>query len=344
MGLRKTVGAFKGNLVSQFLTESVIYSLISFVIGVLLTWLLMPSFNSIANKDIVMPWSVWWFIPIIFISALIIGLFAGLYPAFYLSAFKPVNVLKGNLSIGSKSGSLRSGLVVFQFTTSVVLIIGTLIIYKQMNFILDKKLGFDKEQVLVVQGANLLEDRALTFKERLQNLPEVTDVTISDYLPLEGTKRNGNSFRKTGSGSEDRAVPAQIWRVDYDYIKTLGLNVSQGRGFSKDFVSDSSAIVINAKMANQLGFENPLGKKISNSQEWTIIGVLEDFHFKNLKEDIDPLALVIGNAPSMISVKLANGINYDAIDTIEKIGRTMFQRNPLSIHSWIKNMHKCMMM
>lgn len=319
VGLRKTVGAFKGNLVSQFLTESVIYSFISFVIGVLLTWLLLPSFNSIANKDILMPWTVWWFLPIIFLSALLIGLFAGLYPAFYLSAFKPVNVLKGNLSIGSKSGRLRSGLVIFQFTTSVVLIIGTLIIYQQMNYILDKKLGYEKDQILVVQGANLLNNKAQAFKQRLQNLSEVTDVTISDYLPVEGTKRNGNSFRKEGSGMEERAVPAQIWRVDYDYIKTLGLNVSKGRGFSKDFASDSSAIVINTKMANQLGFENPLGKKINNGQEWTIIGVLEDFHFKNLKEDIDPLALVIGNAPSMISIKLANGISYGAINNIERI-------------------------
>lgn len=319
VGLRKAVGAFKGNLISQFLTESIIYSFISFFIGVLLAWLLLPNFNSIADKSIVMPWASWWFLPIIVVSTLVIGLFAGLYPAFYLSAFKPVNVLKGNLSIGSKSGSLRSGLVVFQFTTSVVLIIGTLIIYKQMNFILDKKLGFDKEQVLVVQGANLLNNRAQAFQERLLGLSEVKEVSISDYLPVEGTKRNGNSFRKSASGTEERSVPAQIWRVDYDYINTLGLQMKSGRGFSKEFANDSSAIVINTSMAKKLGLDDPIGKQINNGQDWTIIGVLEDFHFKNLKEDIEPLTLVLGNAPSMVSVKLANGVSDHVIENIKGI-------------------------
>ncbi|MEZ4811167.1 MAG: ABC transporter permease [Allomuricauda sp.] len=319
VGLKKTVGAFRGNLVSQFLTESIIYSVISYGIGVLLAWLLLPTFNSMAAQNIEMPWTAWWFLPMVGASALIIGILAGLYPAFYLSAFKPVNVLKGTLSTGSKSGKLRSGLVVFQFTTSVVLIIGTLIIYKQMNFILDKKLGFNKEQVLVVKGTNLLKNNIQSFKDRLLGLSSVKTVSISDYLPIEGTKRNGNTFGEVGGENPEISVPAQIWRVDHDYIKTLGLQLKKGRGFSKEFASDSSAIVINSTMAKELGLEDPIGKRINNGQDWTIIGVLEDFHFENLKEDIAPLSIVIGNSPSMISIKLQDGVTTKDINAIETI-------------------------
>lgn len=319
VGLKKTVGAFKSHLISQFLTESVIYSLISFVIGVFLAWLLLPTFNTIAAKSIVMPWSVWWFLPIIIVAALFVGVIAGLYPAFYLSAFKPVNVLKGTLSTGSKSGKLRSGLVVVQFTTSVVLIIGTLIIYNQMNFILDKKLGFNKDQVLVIKGTNLLKDNSQSFKERLLGLSDVKAVSISDYLPVEGTMRNGNTFGAIANGEQEVSVPAQIWRVDHDYINTLGLQLKEGRGFSKDFASDSSAIVINSTMAKELGFEDPIGKRINNGEDWTIIGVVEDFHFKNLKEDIAPVSLVIGDSPSMVSVKLSSSEAANAIRDIQTI-------------------------
>ena len=319
VGLRKTVGAFKSNLISQFLTESIIFSLISFVLGVLLAWALLPTFNSIAAKNIVMPWAQFWFLPLLLLAALIVGMLAGLYPALYLSAFRPVNVLKGNLSIGSKSGSFRSGLVVFQFTTSVVLIIGTLIIYQQMNFILDKKLGFDKEQVVMVEGANLLNNNIQTFKDRLLALSEVKNVSVSDYLPVDGTKRNGNTFRKANGGDQERGVPGQIWQVDFDYINTLGLNVDKGRGFLKEFASDSSAIVINNAMAKELGFENPIGQHINNGRDWTIIGVLEDFHFKSLKEDIEPLSLVIGNSPSIVSIKLNSGVSKAALNDIENV-------------------------
>ncbi|RIV69528.1 ABC transporter permease [Flagellimonas aequoris] len=319
VGLKKTVGAFRGNLVSQFLTESVIYSFISFVIGVLLAWALLPTFNSIAAKHIVMPWADWWFLPVVLVAALLVGILAGLYPAFYLSAFKPVNVLKGTLSTGSKSGKLRSGLVVFQFTTSVVLIIGTLIIYKQMNYIMDKKLGFNKDQVLVIKGTNLLKDNTESFKERLLGLSDVKSVTVSDYLPVEGSKRNGNTFGMINEGSQEISVPAQIWQVDYDYIETLGLHVKEGRAFSKDFASDSTAIVINTTMAKELGLQNPIGKHINNGRDWTIIGVVEDFHFKNLKEDIASLSLVIGNSPSMISIKLNKRETTQAIASVASI-------------------------
>lgn len=321
VGLRKTVGAFKRNLVAQFLTESIVFSLISFVIGTLVAWALLPSFNTIAAKTIAMPWTALWFLPILLVSALLVGIIAGLYPAFYLSAFKPVNVLKGSLSIGGKSGKLRSGLVIFQFATSVILIIGTLIIYKQMDYILKKELGYDKEQVVILEGTDVLGNSADAFKEQLLQLPQVKETTASYYLPIEGGSRNGNTFKKADEGNEGRGMPAQIWRVDYDYIKTLGIKLSKGRDFSKKFASDSiNSIVVNSKMVEELGLIEPLGKELNNNgQLWTIIGVVEDFHFKSLKEDISSLSLVIGNDIGAISVKLEKGNINEALASIESV-------------------------
>ncbi|HET8735517.1 MAG TPA: ABC transporter permease [Pricia sp.] len=309
VGLRKTVGAFKSNLVTQFLTESVLFSCISFVLGTLLAWGLLPLFNSIAAKTISIPWATWWFVPILFVSAVVIGIVAGLYPAFYLSAFRPVNVLKGSVSTGGKGGRLRSGLVVFQFSTSIILIIGTLIINKQMNFILKKELGYDKEQVVILEGVNVLGSKAESFKEQLLQLPQIRQVSQSDYLPVEGSKRNQTTFKKVGRGSEDGGVLSQTWRVDYDYIKTLGMQIGEGRDFSREFASDSvNSVIINRKMANDLGLEKPLGKQIDNNyQHWTIIGVVEDFHFQSLKEGITPLALTLGNDLGTLAIKIGSG-------------------------------------
>lgn len=324
VGLRKTVGAFKHNLVVQFLTESVLFSLISFVLGVLLAWLLLPSFNSIAAKTITMPWSIWWFLPTVFICALLVGAIAGLYPAFYLSAFRPIDVLKGSLSIGGKSGKLRSGLVIFQFTTSVILIIGTLIIYQQMDYILKKELGYDKEHVVLLEGTSILGKSTEAFKAQLLQLPQVKDVTVTNYLPVDGASRNGNTFRRVDEGNEGRGIPAQIWRVDYDYIKTMGMKLKEGRDFSKKFASDSlNAIIINSNMQRELGLTNVVGTEIDNNgQLFTIIGVVNDFHFKSLKEDISSLSLVIGKDTGAISIKLKEGNVTQALTSIESLWNT----------------------
>ncbi len=321
VGLRKTVGAFKRNLVAQFLTESVVFSIISFVLGIVLAWVLLPSFNAIAAKSIAMPWAAWWFLPILFISSVLVGVVAGLYPALYLSAFKPVNVLKGKLSVGSKSGKLRSGLVIFQFTTSVILIIGTLIIYRQMDFILKKELGYDKEQVVILEGTGVLGNRSDTFKEQLLQLPQVKEVTATNYLPIDGGSRNGNTFRRADEGNDGRGIPAQIWRVDYDYINTLGIQLKEGRDFSKEFASDSiNSIIINSKMEQELGLNDPLGKELDNNgQIWTVVGVVKDFHFKSLKEDISSLSLVIGKDIGAVSVKLEKGNINEALAAITSV-------------------------
>ncbi|WP_103068885.1 ABC transporter permease [Aquimarina sediminis] len=313
VGLRKTVGAFRKNLIMQFLIESVLFSIISFVVGIILAWVLLPYFNEIASKDLLLPWGKTWFLPTLLFSSLLIGVIAGLYPSFYLSTFKPIDVLKGSLSIGSKSGRLRSTLVVFQFTTSVVLIIGTLIIGEQMDYIQNKKLGYDKEQVVTIEGTNTLDSKLETFKRELNALTEVNAVTASSYLPITGTTRNNNYFRIENGNAKNEGAGGQIWRVDHEYIKTLGITIKEGRNFAIGKASDSTdAIIINEAMVKQLGLKNPIGKKISNGHSYTIIGVVGDFHFSTLKDKIEPLSLVIGQENKMIALRVDTA-NMDAL-------------------------------
>jgi putative ABC transport system permease protein len=279
---------------------------LSFLLGLLIAVLLLPYFNMLAAKHLTITWTAWWLLPLMLLAAIIIGVLAGLYPSFYLSSFKPINVLKGQLSRGSKNSILRNGLVVFQFTTSIILIIGTIVIYSQTKYILNKKIGFDKDQVLLIQGTNTLEDKRDAFKNELLKSSEIKSVSISDYLPVSGTKRNGNTFYNEGKKKEDIGVFGQIWTVDYDYLKTMGMHILQGRYFSKEMASDSAAVVINQAMAAELGLKNPIGKRIENGwQKFNVIGVMEDFNFESMKQSVTPLCFTLGNYnSSIIAVKI----------------------------------------
>jgi putative ABC transport system permease protein len=320
VGLRKVVGSQRSGLITQFLTESLIYSFFSFVLGLILATVLLPYFNVLASKTLTMPWLQWWFIPAILISAVLIGVIAGIYPAFYLSGFKPVEVLKGKLSIGSKSSMLRNGLVVFQFTTSIILIISTVVIYNQMQFILNKKVGYEKDQVVMIQGTNTLNNEVKNFKNELLKLSSVQSVSISDFLPVSGTKRNGNEFHNAGKEKIEAGVGGQFWDVDADYIKTFGMKIVAGRNFDPALKTDSEAYVINQTLAKKLNLKNPVGKRITNyGRPMLIIGVVQDFNFESLRDGIDPLAMHLGNSNSIVSVKIKTG---DVKNTLAQISST----------------------
>jgi putative ABC transport system permease protein len=305
VGLRKVVGSVRSHLVVQFLTESFIFSLISFVLALLIVWFALPFFNILADKSLTIPWTAWWFLPLLLLAVVIMGILAGMYPSFYLSAFKPIDVLKGKISRGSKGSRMRSTLVIFQFTASIVLIIGTIIIYRQMNFILNTKIGFDKEQVITIEGANTMGDKQITFKNELLRLSDVQHVTISNYLPVEGTKRDQNQFWRDGKSKVEKSIGAQKWFVDTDYIHTMGINLIDGRNFMPEMASDSQAVIINQTMAKEFGFEYPVGERIMRrGQTYTIIGMVEDFHFESLKGKIGALCFVLGNGGSIVSVKV----------------------------------------
>jgi len=305
VGLRKVVGSSRGNLIRQFLTESMLYSFLSFIIGMIIAVLVLPVFNKISGTQLSMPWNQWWLLPLITAAAFIIGLIAGLYPAFYLSYFKPINTLKGNLSLGSKNVGLRSTLVVLQFTISIVLLISTSVIYKQMQYILNSTIGFNKDEMVMIQGADALRDHTASFKNELLRLPVVKNVSVSDFLPVDGTKRNGNTFWKEGKQQTDNGIQTQHWVVDENYIPTLGMKLIAGRNFTQEMHTDSAATIINKAMADKLGFKNPIGQMVTNGDEHLrIIGVVDNFYFESVKQQVNPLLMVLGNSNSIISVKV----------------------------------------
>jgi putative ABC transport system permease protein len=333
VGLRKVVGSYRSSLINQFLTESLLYSCLSFIIGLLLAWLLLPYFNMLASKSLTMPWGEWWLLPVILLSAFVIGIVAGLYPAFYLSAFKPAQVLKGALSTGSKGSILRNSLVVFQFTASIMLIIGTMVIYNQMHYILNQKIGFDKDQVVIVQGTNTLGDKNVkSFKNELQKLASVKSVSISDYLPIEAdSKRNGDGFTIEGREKLDIHVQGQLWQVDDTYLKTLGMKLVEGRNFSYDMSDDTAGktIIINQTMAKRLNLKHPIGARISNGNAATVIGVVEDFNFDSMHREIDPLILHFGLSPSLVTIKVKGRDMKNTLQSITAVWKTFAPDQPI---------------
>lgn len=330
VGLRKVAGSLRRTLIGQFLTESILYTVFSFLLGLALSALLLPFFNELAGKEMKMPWMEWWLWPAIALASVVMGVLSGLYPSMYLSQFRPAQVLKGPVRQGSRNTVFRNGLVVFQFATSIVLIIGTIVIFSQMQLFLNAKVGYDKEQVLLVQGANTLGENLKPFKEELGKLTTVKNVSASDYLPVAGSKRDGNAFWKNGRTNEDVAVGAQKWPVDYDYIRTLGISIVEGRDFSRDMASDSAATIINRSMAKALGLENPVGQVITNGwQTFNVIGVAEDFNFESMREKVRPLCMELNRyGSSVVAVKLEGGQIRNSVASVRKTWNTFIPDQP----------------
>ncbi|RED99770.1 ABC transporter permease [Marinoscillum furvescens] len=321
VGMLKVVGSFRSDLIRQFLAESVLFCVIAFGFALALVALLMPYFNILTGKTLELPWLDFWFLPGFGVLILLVGVISGIYPAFYLSAFRPAEVLKGTVTKGKKSSRLRSGLVVFQFATTIVLIICTVITYRQMDFILNKKLGFEKDRVVLLYGSNTLEEGQQALKDELKRLSHVEQATISEFIPITGATRDQNGFWLAGRRELDKSVGAQKWRVDEDYLQTMGMKLVQGRNFSEAFASDSSAVIINEAMAREFGLDDPLGAKIVNSFEpaYHVIGVVEDFHFESMKGEIRPLCLVLGGEGILMPLRLAGSDVASAMHAVEHV-------------------------
>jgi len=305
VGFRKTIGAKRNSIVIQFISESILYSLISVLAGIILAWILLPYFNNQYSFSLSMPWKEWWFLPIIISISTVIGTIAGFYPSLFLSRIESTKALKGKFNQPKKMSGIFSSLVVFQFAASIILVVCSTMVYRQMDYIMNKKVGFDKEQVLVLKSTNTLENNINAFKNELLTIPNVQSVSASSFLPIENTKRNSDSFWDIQSG-KDASVVSQIWTVDCDYIKTLGMNIVQGREFTKQPTSNSREAIINQTMATELNLKNPLGTQISNNerQSWKIVGVVEDFNFESFKTSISPLFMVLGESNEVMAIKV----------------------------------------
>jgi putative ABC transport system permease protein len=332
VGIRKVLGTERKYLIFQFLTESTLMAVLSFILAILIAYLVLPMFNNIADKS--MKLSALFspvILPVLILLPLTVGLLAGSYPAFFLSAFRPIEVLKGKLKLGSNSAGLRSVLVVFQFSTSIILIVGTLVIYKQLSFIQSKDLGYNKDQVLTIENTFTLGDKAKVFKNSVIQMTGVQSGTLSSYLPVSNSSRSDNTFFKSPTFDQKDGIDMQNWRIDYDYFKTLGMHIIKGRAFSLDFGGDSSAVIINETTAGLLGFADPVGKKIykigddNKPVAFTIIGVVKNFNFESLKQGIGPLSFFIGGRNGMASFKVHT---TDITGLVKKIEHLWKEMNP----------------
>jgi putative ABC transport system permease protein len=295
VGLRKAMGSLKGQLVSQFLIESIVLSLFATALALGLAHLALPFFNNLADKSLSLHFS-----PQLALGlggvALLVGVLAGSYPAFALSSFNPVLVMKSNFS-GSKKGTwLRNGLVVFQFFISIILIVGTLVVSDQMKYMQSKSLGFDRENIVVVEQAGALDDKALTFIEELKRLPGIESASTSFALLGRQTDFFGAQFSTEGS-TEILTTKSTV--IDDDFAETVGLQFAEGKGFSKD-TQDSLYIILNETAVRAMDIKDPVGKKLSQVQrtpagnvtvQYTIVGIVKDFNFQSLRDPITPLVL-----------------------------------------------------
>lgn len=296
VGLRKVFGSTRKSIIKQFLSESVIYCLISFVLSILAVLVILPWYTSIVNINMQFTLSLFLqFVLYSFLIALIVGLLAGFYPAFFLSSFAPVETIKGNMASASKvNGRLRYALVVFQFTISIALIIGTMIIHQQANYMKNKKLGFKKDHVLVLQimDESIKNSTEEVKSEFLQN-PNIEKAAFSSCVP--GT---GAGFNVFVYADEDYSQSKMFgkWSVDPDYLDLMGMELVSGRNFSKDITTDlTESIIINQSSLKEYNLSKPLGnilREIDGFQKpVNIIGIVKDFHFVSVHDRIRPMTI-----------------------------------------------------
>jgi putative ABC transport system permease protein len=310
VGIRKVLGTERNKLILQFLSESTLTALISVILAVIFVGIALPFFNNIATKEFVI--LDLFSVPVLsfmFILTLIIGIAAGSYPAFFLSGFMPAEIIKGKLSSASRNSKLRNGLVVFQFVTSIILISATFVIYKQLSYIQNKNLGYQKDQCLSINDTYMLGRNLNAFKNEMLSTTGVISATTSSYLPVPSS-RSFNAFYNQPSLASGNGMTIQNWRIDYDYVKTLGMKIKEGRNFSQEYGTDSSAVILNETAVKQFGYNNPVGKKIYTVKMngtpvgYTIIGVIQDFNFESLQQKIGPLCLQLGNSDGTITLKV----------------------------------------
>jgi putative ABC transport system permease protein len=332
VGIRKTVGSTRASLVRQFLIESILTSLMAMVLALIFIRILLPAFRQLVGK----PWLKFQYIqnplalPALVVLALLIGVIAGLYPSLFLSSFKPVAVLGGKFSQGLKNSILRNGLVVFQFSLSIVLLVGTLVVQKQMAFVQSQNLGYDRDQVVVLETFGELGQKLSALKETLLSDPSVVAVSASSSVP-------GTSFTNVGIRLEGRGrwLGTNLFIADQDFLDVMQLEMVEGRFFSKEFPTDRQAIILNESKVRALNEEDLLNKRIEgwvggDQNYWfPVIGIVKDFHYESFHEPIKPLAMVMLNgvcpwSESYLSVRIkADNVRETIAQLRKSWGRIM---------------------
>ena len=318
IGVRKVLGAQKSSLGAQFMMESVLLTLLAMLISVGIVYVLLPTFNTLTDKNIVIDFTSPEFWLLTGGIVLFTGLLSGSYPAFFLSSFNLLHVLKGTLKHTRSATFFRKGLVVFQFAISILLIIGTMTVYRQIDYIMNKSLGVDKEHVLYVLSEAGIKDHFETYKNDLMSLPEVEAVSRSSQNPLSA---GSNTFGVQWEGKDpDSRDLIYIFHGDFDWIETMGIELLEGRDFSSNFPYDSSSYIINETAAKLMEMDDPVGQGLNVwGTEGTIVGLVKDFHLESMYEELKPMVLRFDPDNADLNFIRISGDTKTAISEIEEV-------------------------
>ena len=338
VGIKKIGGSTRGMLISQFLSESFILTFIALILSIIFIRATLPYFNNLLGVSLVLGlFTKWYSIPVLILFSLFVSLLAGSYPAFFLSSFSPYEVLKGNLKSSMQNGRLRRVLVIFQFTISILLIVGTMIMYRQISFMLNKDLGFDKENVIVINRAGALGTKIESFKEAVKAIPGVINISNSAAVP-------GRMFSNSGYGMEgrkDETFLMQTNLIDYDYLNTYGIKLVSGRSFDKTFTTDLQACLINESAVKNFAINDIENTRFMLPQQTgqltalQVIGVVKNFNSESLRNPVNPYVFILkpDNFPGeYLSVKLSGKDISGTISEIENKWKEFTANDPLQYY------------
>lgn len=332
IGVRKVLGSHRPQLVMQFLLEGVFYSLLALVLAFLLVDLAMPFFNRLSGRELEPSFTDPFLLGFSILLCVLVGLLSGSYPAFYLSRFEPAQVLKGRVSLGYKSGRLRNFLVVFQFSVSIMLIIGTLLVHQQLFFLQKKPLGFEKENLLVIKNTLNLGEQSWNFKERVKNLPGVVSASFSSNMPGD-LSMNASAFRMDGDAL---GTTMNVFWADKDFLETLGVDLKAGRKLDERLPADTASILINEAASKYLKGDNSLHQQIQffikTPPDFKVVGIVKDFNFKSLERNINPLGILVAEKGELMSVRIS-GDPIEQLMAIEGIWNEMLAGVPFEYYS-----------
>lgn len=331
VGVRKVVGAMRSMLAGQFMGEALLIAGLSAALAVVLVALLLPAFNSLTSKQMVLPWSEPLFWGVIAGLLAATGLLAGSYPALFLSSLNPVRILKGALKFDSRSVWVRQGLVVFQFGLSVILIVGMIVIYRQVGFVQNKNLGFDRENLVYFPIEGELFNKFDPLKEQLTQVPGIKQVSHMTATPASNSNgTDGITWPGSDPNNQVRFTPVG---VGYDFTKTMNLRMADGRDFSKSFPTDSSGVIVNETAVKVMGLKDPVGREINwGKTKVRIVGVLKDFHFQSLHNAIRPLIAYLGarQPQGSVVVRIQAGKTPETLAAMERICKKLNPNVPFT--------------
>jgi len=329
VGVRKVLGAARFRLIVQFSGEALLLTFFAIAIAVLLTGLLLPVFNWLAGKQIVFPLQQSFFWLWLLCLLIITSLLAGSYPALFMSSLQPIQILKNKMKFGARSIFFRQSLVVVQFTLSIIFIVAMIVIYRQVNYVQTKNLGFNRDNLVYIPLEGDLTGKYNLFKEKASTIPGILAVSRMRQTPT-GYDHHKGGITWPGKDPNDKEEIADVI-VGYDFVKTLQLKLKEGRDFSTNYGTDSTNFLVNEAMVKKMGYENPVGKKLSwESEEGTIIGVLYDFHFYSMHKAIDPMVIRLNEKQKYWTalVRIEAGKTKDALAALQKISKEINPKTP----------------